>query len=162
MKKIILVPILIVILSLTGCSNKSDVKQGMDLVEATIKCEELLEKKQEKYFGSEIGQMKTTFNTDLNTCLVFNIYNNSSAGHYYGMVKDLVSDKTLLYYSSDTQGPYFRDGESIDCEHQFDNLEYLDGDKKKEEYGCERYDLMEKMFEIIQSYGFEVLGGGLM
>lgn len=136
--------------------------ENKSVIDESLKCTQLYELKKAKYWNNEIGQSKSIFNKDLNTCLALNIYNNPISKKYFGMVMDMSNDKTLLYYSSTPNGFYF-EGESgnkkITCEYSYDYLEYLKSGEEVKEYGCEKTDLLDKMFTQIRGFGFEVFDG---
>jgi hypothetical protein len=117
--------VLSILLLAAGCSQEK-----VDIVDQTIKCEQLLQLKKSRYFGDENGQMRSIYNPQLKTCLAMNIYNNPVTGQYYGMVLDMQNDKTLYYYSVNK-------GELVDSKS-----------------GDSMYDMAAK----IRSYGFEVTG----
>jgi hypothetical protein len=78
------------------------------------------------------------------------------------MVIDMANDKTLLYHSSTPKGFYF-EGENGDkkvtCEFTYDYLEFLKEGKKIKESGCEKFGLLDKMFDQIRAFGFTVFSG---
>jgi hypothetical protein len=127
-----------------------------NFIDETLKCSQLYELKKTRYWGQNIGQSKALFSTKLNTCLAVNINNNTDAGEYFAMVVDMATDKTLLYYNDTQKGFYFQGDIRIDCKNSYVYFEYFNKTKKINEYGCEKYDLMDKMFEKIRSYGFEI------
>ena len=133
--------------------------QSTDAISNTLKCNELYELKKSKYWGNEIGQSKYIFNNNLNTCLAYNIYNDFDKNEYFAMIMDMTNDKTLLYYNETDEGEYFEDDKKVKCEITYNYLEYDDNSKKVTKYGCEKYSLMDEMFEKIRSYGFVVFDG---
>lgn len=155
--KNLIIGILIVLVIIFGAlwymeKNKISVNEALT-------CTQLYELKKVIYWKDEIGQSSSIFNKDLNTCLAVNLYNNTLNEHYFGMVIDMSNDKTLLYYSSTPKGYYF-EGENSDkkitCDSSYDYLEYLENGVEKKEYGCEKYEVFEKMFMLIKSFGFEI------
>lgn len=85
--------VLSILLLAAGCSQGQ-----VDIVDQTIKCEQLLSMKKDRYFGGAIGQMKTIYNQELKTCLVMNIYNNHETDQYSVLVLDMQNDKTLYSF----------------------------------------------------------------
>ena len=125
-------------------------------VDATLKCAQLYEVKKEKYWRDEIGQNKYIFSAELNTCLALNIYNNFDTGSYFAMVIDMVSDKTLLFYTDVPQGTLV-DGDSVTtCEKRAVSLEYQRTGKEISDSGCDKFTLMNEMFTQVRAFGFDV------
>ena len=133
--------------------------QSKDMVSNTLKCNELYELKKSKYWNTEIGQSKAIYNTDLNTCLALNIYNNFDTKKYFATVIDMSDDSTLMYYNFTPEGFYFEDDKKITCEYGYDFFEFVQNGKKIKEYGCEEFGLFDDMFEKVRSYGFKVFDG---
>ncbi|MDP2643094.1 MAG: hypothetical protein Q8P62_04600 [Candidatus Peregrinibacteria bacterium] len=138
-------------------SNKTTDTAGNDL-----KCNQLYELKKTKYWKEEIGQSGAIFNTDLNTCLAFNIYNGEK--DYFAMVLDMSDDTTLMYYNSTPKGYYFEGEEykKITCEQEYSSFEFIENGKEIKEYGCEKYDLLKKALEKLREYGFTIFGDELL
>ena len=132
-----------------GCSKRQE-----STVEATLHCAQLYEFKKQQYWGDSVGNNKYIFNTSLNTCLALNIYNDSQAGRYFAMVIDMTDDETLLYYSDDLKGAIV-DGDTVTkCENRAVHLSYTTNGREIKEAGCDRFDLWDKMFEQVKSFGF--------
>ena len=140
---------------------KSENKSAVSAVDETLKCAQLYELKKGKYWGDEIGQSKYIFNKDLNTCLALNIYNNFQTKDYFAMVMDMSNDKSLLYYSDKQKGFYVEGDQRIDCKNSYVYFEYLKNGKEIKDYGCEKYGLMDRMFEQVRAFGFEVFDATL-
>ncbi len=142
--------------------EKPTAEENDTSVENTLRCNQLYELKKEQYWGENIGQSKVIYSRKLNTCLAYNLYSRpiDSPGTetYFGMLKDMGDDKTLLYYTND-KGGGFVNGEKVTCERSFDYIQYSEGGQEVEQYGCDEFGLFDKMFEIIRSYGFEVFSG---
>ena len=145
-----------------------DSGQSINTVNNTLKCNELYELKKSKYWGDEIGQSKAIYNSDLNTCLALNIYNNFDAEEYFGMVIDMSDDSTLMHYSSTPEGFYFKGDQKITCKENYIYFEFVQNGEKIKEYGCDldnegeltdEFLLFDKMFEKIRGYGFKVFDG---
>jgi hypothetical protein len=165
MRKLITL-ITILVLSGGGCFTTQNQPQqnqstsGLDVIDVTIKCEELYNIKKERYWGDELGQSKTVYNEEMDTCLALNIYNDFEADSYFASIKNLQNDANILWYSEDTPGFYYdEDGKKVECEYSYTYFEYLEDNEEKLEYGCEQYGLFDKMFEKIRSYGFVVFDG---
>ena len=116
-KIFIIATIFIVALSVAYCFVifLPNINTSKDTISNTLKCNELYEFKKTKYWGNEIGQSKTIYNEDLNTCLALNIYNNFDTEEYFAMIMDMSDDSILMYYSSDPQGLFFDDDQKIKC-----------------------------------------------
>ncbi len=127
---------------------------SIDIIEATTKCHELYELKKSKYWERE-GQSKVIYNPDLKTCLALNIYNDHDDERYYAMIIDMANDETLMSYN-DFRKSYIL--KPYNCERAYISFDYLRSGKKIEENGCERFELFNKMFEHVRSYGFSVNG----
>lgn len=153
-KNIIIVILLAVLVVVSYLAFKEKLS-GVNIVDMTLKCNQLYEAKKEKYWGDEIGQSKSIFNQKLNTCLALNIRNNSTTGEYLAMVIDMKNDKTMLYYSDQKGGNYVENSNLKECKNSYVFLQY---DNIKE-YGCEKYELLEKMFAQVKNYGFTVFDG---
>jgi hypothetical protein len=151
--------ILLIIFGLFWYKNTN--KKVVSVVDQTLKCAQLYELKKDKYWGDEIGQSKYIFNRNLNTCLALNIYNNSETKDYFAMVMDMSNDKFLLYYSDTRKGFYVEGDQRIDCKNSYIYFEYLKNGKEVKDYGCEKYSLMDRMFEQIRAFGFEVFDATL-
>lgn len=136
--------------------EESQLNDTVSIVDETLKCLEVWEKKKNKYFDNEIGQYGVIFNENLNTCLAFNLHINFQTDYYFGMVIDLLTDKVLVSYSSDPQGIYFDEGKKISCEHYYVYLSYFEDGEEIKKYGCEKYELMDEMFEKVREFGFQV------
>lgn len=135
----------------SGC-----LRQNANTVGAAIQCAQLYELKKQRYWGDEVGNNKYMFSSALNTCLALNIYNNFQTKSYFAMVIDMSTDKTLLYYSDDPKG-VLADGEKvITCDKRAIHLSYTLNGREVKESGCERFDLMDKMFERVKALGFEL------
>lgn len=158
----ILIAIVIVAISAIaynyGKNSPSQTVQ-IDVVDKTLQCNQLYELKKVKYWDGEIGQSKTIFSRDLNTCLAFNLYNNPQTKEYTGMVMDMENDKALVYYNSVPQGTYLQGEKEISCEYTHDYLKYTRNGKTITDKGCEKSALFDKMFEEIRNYGFSVFDG---
>lgn len=135
--------------------------ENKNVVDETLKCTQLYELKKAKYWGDKIGQSKSIFNKNLNTCLALNIYNDPITKKYFGMVIDTANDKTILYYDYEPKGFYIEGDKRILCENSYMYFEYLKNKNKIKDYGCEKSDLMYKMFEQVRAFGFEVFGDTL-
>ncbi|MFH1546270.1 MAG: hypothetical protein ABIE14_02750 [Patescibacteria group bacterium] len=144
--------------------------QSANTVSNTLKCNKLYELKKSKYWEDEIGQSKAIYNSNLNTCLALNIYNNSDTKKYFAMVMDMSDDSTLMYYSSTPKGFYFEgeDYKKITCKENYIYFELVQNGKTVKEYGCDlddegqltdKFGLFDKIFEQVRSYGFKVFGG---
>lgn len=142
--------------------------QSTDAISNTLKCNELYELKKSKYWGNEIGQNKAIYNSDLNTCLALNIYNNFDTEEYYGMVIDMLDDSILMRYNSTPKGFYFEDDQKITCDESYIYFEFIQNGKEIKEYGCDidgkgeltdNFLLFDKMFEEVKGYGFVVFDG---
>jgi len=124
-------------------------------VESTLQCAQLYDLKKARYWGDEVGNDKYAFNESLNTCLALNIHLNYETGRYFAMVIDVVSDRTLLYYSDDPSGTIVDGQQVITCENRAVHLSYSANEKEIKEAGCDRYDLMDRMLERVRALGFE-------
>lgn len=135
----------------SACSTQKD-----NAIEATLQCAQLYELKKERYWGRNIGNNKYLFSRDLNTCLALNIHNDSDAGRYFAMVLDMVTDKSLLYLSNEREGE-LADGDKVTkCPERAMYLSYFVDGTEVKEFGCDRHDLMDKMFERVKAFGFEL------
>jgi hypothetical protein len=131
-------------------------KSATSIVDDTLKCAQLYDLKKGTYWRDEIGQSKYIFNKDLNTCLALNIFHNSQTKDYFAMVMDMSTDKSLLSYSDRQKGFYVDGDQRIDCKISYVYFEYLKNGKTVKDYGCEKYGLMDKMFDQVRAFGFEV------
>ncbi|TSC66121.1 MAG: hypothetical protein G01um101477_209 [Candidatus Doudnabacteria bacterium Gr01-1014_77] len=131
------------------------------IVDKTLQCAQLYELKKVKYWGNEIGQNKSVFNKTLNACLALNIYNDFQTKDYFAMIIDMSNDKTILSFSAQQKGFYFNNSQRIDCKNSYIYFKYLKNGEEIKDYGCEKYDLMDKMFEQVRDFGFEVFGASL-
>lgn len=136
-----------------------------DTVSNTLKCNELYELKKTKYWGNDIGQSKTIYNSKLDTCLALNIYNDSDTKKYFAMVMDMADDSTLMYYNSSPQGFYFEGNDKITCQDNYIYFEFVQNGKEVKEYGCDtdeegvltdKFGLFDKMFEKVRDFDFKV------
>jgi hypothetical protein len=150
MKKLLTVSLLSLVFFGCGASQN---------VETALKCTQLYELKKVKYWHDEIGQSSPIYNKNLNTCLALNIYNDFETKDYFAMIIDMSNDETLLYYSAKPQGFYVEGDQIINCEYEYDYLEYLKNGKETKEYGCEKWELFDKMFEEVRNFGFKIFDG---
>jgi hypothetical protein len=116
MKKII--PLLWIILLLSSCySNPEDLEKITKLenkilvlenqltilnIDNNIKCLDLWEKSKERVYWEEIANYQVNYNTELETCIVWNIYSQSSNvwfwDKYFISVYDLIKSDSILFY----------------------------------------------------------------
>lgn len=134
-----------------GCSS-----QVGGTIETSLQCAQLYELKKTRLWGDEVGNDKYRFDESMNTCIALNIHNDSEAGRYFAMVVDLVSDRTLLYYSSDEGGTITVGDNTSTCAKRAIHLTYAENGKEIKESGCDRTDLMDRMFEKVKSFGFKI------
>lgn len=146
-----------------------------NVVSAELECQQLLELKKGQYFGNDLGQYKAVYNKNLNTCLAVNLYWDSETDEYSALLKDMISDETLLFYRSVLFGHYNQGDERIDCKavNDMDNnmvyYEYLENGEKVKLVGCDLYSngeinkeifsLFDEMFKKVRSYGFVMFDG---
>ena len=142
-----------------------NINTSKDTISNTLKCNELYELKKTKYWGNEIGQSKTIYNEDLNTCLALNIYNNFDTEEYFAMIIDMSDDSILMHYSSTPQGLYFEGDQKIKCKENYIYFEFVQNGKTVKEYGCDlddegqltdKFGLFDKMFEKVRDFDFKV------
>lgn len=147
---------------------KSNTAINTDTVGNTLKCNELYKLKKTKYWNNEIGQSKAIYNSDLDTCLALNMYNDFDTKKYFAMVIDMSDDSTLMYYSSNPQGFYFEDDQKITCKENYIYFEFVQNGKTVKEYGCDtdnegmltdKFGLFNKMFEKARDFDFKVFDG---
>ena len=160
-KNFIIVFLLILVIVFGLLLYKSENKNSVSIIDETLNCARLYELKKSKYWGDEIGQSKYIFNKDMNTCLALNIYNNFRTKDYFAMVMDMTNDKTFLYYSDKQKGFYVEGDQRVDCKNSYVYFEYIKMGKEVKDYGCEKYALMDRMFEQVRAFGFEVSGTSL-
>jgi|SRR3990167_5451173 len=128
---------------------------GKNYVSETAECNGLFEMKKAKYWNEEIGQYNAIYSPSLKTCLALNIYYNSQTKDYLANVVDMSNDKTLLYYSDDYGGYYVEGDKRINCSNSYATyFKHINNGNEEVEQGCERHDLLYKMFERIEGYGF--------
>lgn len=116
MKK--LIPILWIFFLLTSCySNPKDKEKIKELenrvlslekqvtsnnIDNKIKCLDLWEKSKERIYWEEIANYKVKYHTELETCIVWNIYdqkvNTWVWDKYFISVYDLINNDFLLFY----------------------------------------------------------------
>lgn len=160
--KNIIIGVLVILVIIFGLLwYRSENENSDSIIDKTLKCAQLYEIKKGKYWGDEIGQSKYLFNKDLNTCLALNIYYNPQTKDYFAMVMDMSIDKSILYYDSEQKGFYVEGGKRIDCKYSYNYLKYLKNGKEVRDYGCEKYNLMDKMFDRVRDFGFEVFDAAL-
>ncbi|MFA6436529.1 MAG: hypothetical protein WCW30_05365 [Candidatus Gracilibacteria bacterium] len=128
-------------------------------VDNTLTCTQLYEIKKIKYWGENIGQSNAIYNSDLNTCLAYNIYSDSDTGDFSASIRDMSNDSMLMYYTQTYNKIYEENGQEITCNGDYENFEFIQNGEVKEEYGCNRLDyLLNMMLDHIESYGFKFLG----
>jgi hypothetical protein len=125
-------------------------------VDDTLKCAQLYELKKDRYWNNEIGNSKYIFNKKLNTCLALNIYNDFETKNYFAMIMDMSDDKIILYYTDKQKGFYVKEDGSADCKNSYVSFEYLKNEKEIKDSGCDKYVLMDEMFEQVRELGFEI------
>jgi len=134
-------------------------ERGRDNIAQSLNCAQLYELKKQRYWRDEIGQSKSVFSEELDTCLALNIYSDPISKNYFAMVIDTTNDETLLYYSDKQKGFYFEEEKRIDCPQSYVFLESQRKGTEMKDYGCERYELMDKMFDEVEAFGFKVFQG---
>jgi len=81
-------------------TNKQNNSQSIS--SKTLECLDLWERKKERLFGDEVGNYRVIFNSDINTCLVGNIFYEgkryTNNPKYFIFVIDLNTDEILLAY----------------------------------------------------------------
>jgi hypothetical protein len=127
-------------------------------VELTLQCAQLYDLKKQRYWGHEVGEDRYIFSRDLGTCLALNIYYDRQTEGYFATVIDMSNDKILLRYGDTVKGVIVDGGETTKCESRAMNLSYTMKGTEVQEAGCDRNDLMGKMFEQVRLFGFNPRG----
>jgi hypothetical protein len=147
---------------------RTNTANNTDVIGNILKCNELYELKKIGYWDDEIGQSKTIYNEDLDTCLALNIYNNFQTDEYFAMIMDMSDDSIIMYYSSTPQGFYVEGDERITCKENYIYFKFVQNGKTVKEYGCDtdeegiiadQFGLFDKMLEKVRSFGFKIFDG---
>lgn len=153
--KTILIIVLLAGLGISVYFNLSKVLRG-NFIENTLKCSQLYEMKKTGYWDDKIGKNGVLFNQRLDTCLTFNIYNDSPSRDYIeARVIDMSNDAMLLSYYDEGKGFYHEGEKLIVCDTAYARLGYIENGKKIEKNGClEKIDLLSEMQQRIKDFGF--------
>jgi len=71
---------------------------------------------------------------------------------YYAMIIDMSNDEILMFYSDNRADSFIA---IFNCKESMVSFEYLENNKKIEKKGCEKFKLMDEMFNKAVDYGFK-------
>jgi len=96
-KKFFLSAIVIIVLAIAGFLFWYVSRYSMHAITATHECLDIFKEKSTEYFG-DAGKNRFVFNQKMNTCLLLNTLDDTTAGEYRLVLVDMIQDAPLFYY----------------------------------------------------------------